>query len=54
MRKKKKRFMLFISFYMDLLVCFGIAISNLGLRMRDKKTKNGTKWQNNSVTLEMN
>ena len=41
--------MLFISFYVDLLVCLRIAISNLGLRMRDKKTENGTKWQNNSV-----
>ena len=30
------------------LVCFGIAISNLGLRMRDKKTEKMTKWQTNS------
>ena len=30
------------------LVCFGIAISNLGLRMRDKQTEKMTKWQTNS------
>ena len=54
MRKKKRRFVFFISFYVDLLVCFGIVISNFGSRMGDKKTENGTKCQNNSVLPEMN